>query len=47
MQVAELQKHNEDQLQEMDKLMTQLEKAEPNKARKKPLDADESSIQLW
>ena len=42
-QAAELQKHNEDLIQEMDKVMTQLEKAKPGKAKKKPSDADEPS----
>ena len=49
-QVAELQKHNEDLIQEMDKVMTQLEKAKPGKAKKKPSDADEPSkvwLPLW
>ena len=43
MQVAELQKHNKDLIMEMDKVMTELEKTRPGKAKKKPLDADESS----
>ena len=42
-QVAELQKHNKDLIQEMDKVMTQLEKAKPGRARKKPSDADDPS----
>ena len=43
MQVAELQKHNEDLIQEMSKVMTELEKAKPGKAKKKPSDADDPS----
>ena len=43
MQLAELQKHNEDLIQEMDKVMTELEKTKPGKAKKKPSDADEPS----
>ena len=42
-QVAELQKHNEDLIQEMDRVMTQLEKTKPGRAKKKPSDADEPS----
>ena len=43
MQVAELQKHNEDLIQEMDRVMTELEKTKPGKAKKKPSDADDPS----
>jgi len=43
MQVAELQKHNEDLIQEMDRVMTELEKTKPGKPKKKPSDADDPS----
>ena len=43
LQVAALQKHNEDLIQEKDKVMTEWEKVKPNKAMKKPSDTDDLS----
>ena len=42
-QVAEIQKHNEDLIQEMSKIMTELEKTKPGKAKKK-LSDDPSKV---
>ena len=42
-QVAELQKHNEDLIMEMEKVRRELEKTKPGKAKKKPSDADDPS----
>ena len=41
--MAELQKHNEDLIVEMEKVMTELEKTKPGKAKKKQSDAHDPS----
>jgi len=40
-QVAQYQKHNEDLIQEMDKVMSEVEKLKSGKSKKKPSDADD------
>lgn len=42
-QVAEYQKHNEDLIEEMDKVMSEMEKLKTCKLKKSPSDADEPS----
>ena len=42
-QVAELQSHNESLIKEMDKVMTELEKTKPGKAKKKQSDVGDPS----